>query len=570
MKAIVIGKGPKGNVEIDLDILLRTRLLIQGGSGSGKSFTVRRLVEQLFGKVQIIVVDVEGEFSTLRETYDFVLVGKGGDTPADCRSAALVAHRLLELGASAVCDIYEMKPAERHRWVRLFLEALIDAPKNLWHPLVVIVDESHTFCPEKGAGESEASDAMISLATRGRKRGFCAVFATQRLGKLRKDAAAELSNVLIGGTFMDIDRKRAAEVLGVAKSDERKFFDELKVLEPGKFYGLGRAISTDRVLIKVGPVSTTHPEPGSSKHSAAPPPPTERVRKLLPKLEDLPKEAEQKARTEADLKAEIRSLKSELLAAKTSAPKEVVRSVQKVVEKKVQVLKDSQISRIEKIVEKIGKSQQVLELSAKHFSSLVSTVKTQVAPTFQPPRLTAIPQRREPVKVVPFFEDTKNGDSEPLMAGERRMLTVLAQFAPGARTKSQLGALSGYTPSGGTFSNYFGRLKREQYIYESADGSITITEKGMKVFGNSPPQGPMSSNDLISMWRGKLLAGERKMLDAAVANYPNPISKEQLGQATGYTHTGGTFSNYLGTLRRNALVQIEGEEVKASDTLFSA
>jgi DNA helicase HerA-like ATPase len=38
------------------------------------------------------------------------------------------------------------------------------------------------------------------LATRGRKRGFCAVAATQRLSKLHEGRAAECNNKLIGRT----------------------------------------------------------------------------------------------------------------------------------------------------------------------------------------------------------------------------------------------------------------------------------------------------------------------------------------------------------------------------------
>jgi DNA helicase HerA-like ATPase len=206
MSSIVLGKADGKNVSLDLDKLLSTRLLVQANSGKGKSHLLRRIAEQLFGKVQVIIIDPEGEFATLREKYGYVLVGKGGETPADPRSAGLVAHKLLELRASAVCDLYEMKPQARHEWVKKFLDAMIDAPKSLWHPCVVIADEAHVFCPEKGAGESEASDAMIGLATRGRKRGFACIFATQRLGKLRKDAAAELLNIMVGGTFIDVDR----------------------------------------------------------------------------------------------------------------------------------------------------------------------------------------------------------------------------------------------------------------------------------------------------------------------------------------------------------------------------
>ena len=125
---VILGTHQGRSVALDLQALLRGRLLIQGGSGSGKSWLLRRLAEQLFGKIPVIIIDPEGEFATLRERYGYVLVGKGGETPADVRSAGLVALQLLELHASAVCDIFELKPHERHRWVKAFLDALIDAP----------------------------------------------------------------------------------------------------------------------------------------------------------------------------------------------------------------------------------------------------------------------------------------------------------------------------------------------------------------------------------------------------------------------------------------------------------
>lgn len=53
MTRINIGISDKHNIYIDLDVLLRTRLLIQANSGGGKSRTIRRLVEQAFGKILI-------------------------------------------------------------------------------------------------------------------------------------------------------------------------------------------------------------------------------------------------------------------------------------------------------------------------------------------------------------------------------------------------------------------------------------------------------------------------------------------------------------------------------------
>lgn len=138
-------------LKVDLQSLIDSRLLIQANSGGGKSWCIRRILEQTHGHVQQLVIDPEGEFGTLREKYDYVYAAKqGGDTAAHPRSAKLLAERLLELGVSAILDIYELKQHERVSFVRLFLEALIDAPKKLWHPVLIVVDEAHVYCPQKG------------------------------------------------------------------------------------------------------------------------------------------------------------------------------------------------------------------------------------------------------------------------------------------------------------------------------------------------------------------------------------------------------------------------------------
>ena len=193
-------------IHIDMQKLLDTRLLIQAGSGGGKSYLVRKLIESIGAKYQQIIIDPEGEFVTLREKYDFASIGKGGDIPLSLKYAEALAHKLLETNLSAIIDLYELKHYERILFVKRFLDALMNAPKELWHPCFVHVDEAHIFCPE--STKSESASAVIDLCTRGRKRGFAAILATQRLSKLHKDAAAECMNKMIGQTGLDNDRKR--------------------------------------------------------------------------------------------------------------------------------------------------------------------------------------------------------------------------------------------------------------------------------------------------------------------------------------------------------------------------
>src|SRR6266568_2633265 len=294
------------SLSIDLPTLLDTRLLVQANSGGGKSWLLRRILEQSHGHVQQIVIDLEGEFATLREKYDYVLAGKDGDTPADPRSAGLLAQRLLELNVSAIIDLYELHYQDRKHFVRLFLESMINAPKHLWHPCLVVIDEAHKFCPEKE--QSEASSAVIDLATLGRKRGYCAILATQRLSKLHKDAAAECNNKLIGRTGLDVDMRRAGEELGFSTKDHSL---ALRNLAAGEFFAFGPAISPEVIKVAIGSVQTTHPKAGSRIVSAAPLPPTENIKKILSALKDLPQEAEEEARTIEALREQIARFKRE-------------------------------------------------------------------------------------------------------------------------------------------------------------------------------------------------------------------------------------------------------------------
>ena len=169
MSKITIGAWVDGGgVKLDLPRLLITRMLIQANSGGGKSWLLRKLFEATAGLVQQLIVDPEGEFASLREKHDLVIIAAaGGDAAAHPRTAALLAHRLLETEASAVLDISELKAHDRHAFVRIFFESLIDAPKALRHPVLVALDEAQLFAPEKGQGESEATEAVIDIATRG-------------------------------------------------------------------------------------------------------------------------------------------------------------------------------------------------------------------------------------------------------------------------------------------------------------------------------------------------------------------------------------------------------------------
>ena len=570
---ITLGKTANDKpISFDLDTLISTRLLIQANSGAGKSYLLRKLMEQLFGHIQIIAIDPEGEFATLREKYGFVLVGKGGETPADPRIAADVAEKLLEIRAPAICDLYEMKPAERHRWVHLFLEAMINAPKKLWHPVIVVVDEAHVFCPEKGAGESEAKESMIDLSTRGRKRGFCPVWATQRLAKVDKDASSVLQNRLVGGTFEDVDIKRALDLLSVAPEEKRNVAQQLKTLDPGWFFAFGRAITKERVLFKVGAVETSHPKPGSAKHASEPPPAPDQVRNLLPKLADLPKAAEEKARTVEELKSKLRSLSAELAAAKRERPPAGVdaRAIKQAVEESVRQAiaeRDEQWRNAidqyrQKLEKSLGDALQGVKFAAPGGMKATARIEPQPLVHTQP-----VPAQSPSIAAAPPTKPEGNG---AVTRPQVKILTALAEFEAIGRLqvpKKWIAALSGASHSSSSFTNNLGSLRSASYIDYPQPGFVALTEAGRKTV--PAVDAPRSSDEMLARCKEIVTGPQFAILQALHEVYPNAMQKAELAERVGASFASSSYTNNLGALRSAGMIEYpEQGKARAADWIF--
>src|SRR4051812_14428720 len=255
MTDIVLGVSSKGGSgTINLEELLASRLLVQGNSGSGKSHLLRRLLEQSAGLVQQVVIDPEGDFVSLSERFGHVTIDGASYGEAEI---AAIAIRVREQRASVVLNLEGLEVNAQLCCAGTFLNHLFDAPRALWYPALVVVDEAQLFAP---AAAGEVSDdarrislaAMTNLMCRGRKRGLAGVIATQRLAKLAKNVAAEASNFLMGRTFLDIDMIRAADLLGM----ERRQAEQIRDLERGQFLALGPALSRRPELLRIGDVES--------------------------------------------------------------------------------------------------------------------------------------------------------------------------------------------------------------------------------------------------------------------------------------------------------------------------
>lgn len=573
MATIDLG-APGTPCRLDVGELIGTRLLVTGNSGAGKSRLLRRLIEQAAGKVQTIIIDPEGEYATLREKHDFMLAGSRGEVPADPRSAALLARRIMELRVSAVLDIYQLRWPDRRAFVRNFLESLMSLDKAVYRQALVAIDEAHMFCPEGTGGDDVAAESVIALQSQGRKRGLGGMLATQRFSKLHKDASAECNNVFIGRTWQDVDQKRAGDLLGISKADR----GALRDLGAGVFYAFGPALETAGhrgiIQFQAGDVLTTHPKAGQA-FRLEPPAPSEKIKAVADQLQDLPAQAEEEIKTFDAAKAKIRALEREVRAAWAAqpppppapkAPKKVeVPAVSPAMAKNLEVA----VWRAEKLANDMSVIVDDLGQLSSMFKEAAAGVRQGLAAAVAPPPTITTPVNvsREllpPARPVPARERSNNG-SAPI-GGLRRMLVALYDRREGL-TRGQLGARAGLASRHGTFRTYLSRGRTEGWIVEEGH-RILITEAGVAALGDKIETLPHGQG-LRNFWLGQLTGKAVDMLTAICQVYPESITRQQIGEAVSIAHEHGTFRTYLSKLRTLELVHVVGQgELKASAELF--
>jgi len=249
-----------GKAELDLQELITGRTLLCSISRWGKTWTARRIVEQVFGKTGIIIVDVEGEYATLRDRYPLLIIGK--DVAVVPESAEFLADQILEHDLSAIVDGSDpqLDIATFQEFLARFIERFIAIETKARKPYLWILEEADELAPETGIARSICLNQVRKLVKKGGKRGLGTLVLTQRPAFVSKFVISQCPNKIIGRTEWPDDlavlRKfgRIPEKLANPESSDRH---ALKNLEKGQFYVAGDFIGRDE-LVKVGPVVTKH------------------------------------------------------------------------------------------------------------------------------------------------------------------------------------------------------------------------------------------------------------------------------------------------------------------------
>ncbi|TIX28787.1 hypothetical protein [Mesorhizobium sp.] len=275
------------NIEFNLETFRGQRTLLQGASGSGKSTAARALLEATYGKFQQLIIDVEDEFHTLRtaEREYAIIGGDHGDAPlSKTQDAGDLALTLLKVGVSTILQIGDWTLEEKRSFIGRFVAGMMRAKSDLWHPTIVMLDESHLFCPQQGIVAS--SEAITHLATAGRKRGFGTIFATQRLSLINNDVLGQCENKFLGRVEQSADRRAVADLLGFGPRSSEAV--DMQAFKPGEFYVVGPALTPTPVRDRIFKAATEAPRPGSTVLPSATPAAIQRALAELVKASKAP------------------------------------------------------------------------------------------------------------------------------------------------------------------------------------------------------------------------------------------------------------------------------------------
>ena len=259
---ILLGEDVKSKKKFELDSqeLITGRTLLCSISRYGKTWTARRIVEQVFGKTGLILVDVEGEYSTLRDKFPFLIIGK--DVPLVPESAEFLADQILEHDLSAIIDGSDpqLDVAAFQEFLARFIDRFIAVETHARKPYLWILEEADELAPETGIARSVCLGQVRKLVKKGGKRGLGTMVLTQRPAFVSKFVISQCPNKIIGRTEWPDDLavlRKFGRIPEKLSDPESRDPYALKSLDRGEFYVTGDFAERSEI-VKVGPVQTQH------------------------------------------------------------------------------------------------------------------------------------------------------------------------------------------------------------------------------------------------------------------------------------------------------------------------
>lgn len=549
------------NKKLPLDILMQPVALL-AQRGWGKTVTAKGCYEAAHDAgAQCITVFPTGKWWSLRLAADgkspgltdvFVIGGPHGDVPLTPGSGKVVAKLLVEKRIHAVLDVSLLRKGERHRFLADFFEEfwLLKKLENDNYPVVIFIEEAHAIAPQTlrqgQLDEARMLGAVEDLAAEGRNHGIGIVLLDQRSARVNKNIIALVEVLICGRIGYPSDRKIIGEWVVDKGAEDLEWLKQLPRLKPGEAYVYAPVLDVfERLQLRMARTfnATATAKIGERTFKAGALTQVD-ISGLKESMATVIAEAEKD--DPRALKKEIARLQAEL-AKKPQVMAPVVET------KYVNVIGSATEEHIRTLAERLDAVLKQYAPTPKTTGHLI----TQRTSLPQPPRakngFTApIPKRTRFVTEV---------QPSTLGRGERAILTAIAQHPDGV-SREQLSVLTGYKRS--SRDTYLQKLFAAELVSQSGE-YISVSGDGLVALG--PDFEPLPTGSALRQhWLQRLPEGEKRILQLLVEQYPNPMQRDEISDATGYKRS--SRDTYLQKLSARKLVEASRGSAVASGLLF--
>lgn len=548
---------------------------------SGKSYTMRRITEQLLEKGdQVVVVDPKGDQWGIRSSADgklpgfpvIIFGGEHGDVPLEVGAGELVAKLVVEERVNILLDLSQFRKHEVATFMTHFLENLyrLKAQEKYRTPVMVVCDEADAIAPQKPQkGEERMLGAIEDIVRRGGQRGIGCVLVTQRSAVLNKNVLTQAEILIVLRTIAPQDLAAMRAWIDVHGTEEqaKELMASLPSLPIGDAWFWSPGWPTAEGIFK-----RSRALPIQTFDSGATPKPGEK--KVVPKsvadvdLESLKVQMAatiEKARADdpKELRKEVARLQKQIAV---NAPVPASDDTKSVIRARAEADREwrGKLHGAEKSIASLMRGlQQIGKIVSEYSSSpaIVVTLEQKIVPSdvIHPGGVV----RMDPRDVVREIDGS-------LSTPEQKVVDAIAWFrALNLNTPSKISVafLAGYSGSSGGYNNLCGQLRTKGIVEYVTPGTISLTASGSAFAAE--PDIPPTREGLHDAVLRKLPAPEGRVLTPLLEAYPDSLSSEELATKAQYEPSSGGFNNLKGRLRSLGLAEYPSPgRMKAADILF--
>jgi uncharacterized protein len=544
------------------------RIAFLARTGAGKSGGMRVLAEQMSQAGQFFVfLDPKGDAWGIRSEYAVLIMGgEHADVPLDARSGAFVADFLVRDRVSTVLDVSEFSEADMVRFVADFGERFYRTNRAAVH---WFIDEADEFAPQSGYTKeaTKCLGAIQRIQRRGRGRGIGVTVATQRSAVLNKSVLTQAGTLIAMQTTAPHDLKAVDDWLQYAATKEARgeIMSALPALKEREafvyspqFLGLKpQRITFARFKSFDSMRTPKHGETRAQPKRLADIDLTAVQKEMAATIEKA------KAEDPRELQKKVSRLEAQLKQNEKAASPPI-KTETKVIEK--MVIKGSQITRLEKLLERAQKFEETLRDFSTLFTGETATIAGMIYDARKinepaPPKPTSrqiqtrdLPSPRKSIQQLKKELPSVNGDFRASSSQQRILdsLAWLESIGLSSMTKNQIALMADQSPTSGGYFNNLGSLRSAGLVNYPTPGNVALTDVGRAAA--NPANVPSTNEELQNQIYAKLSRAQASILRELICQYPEAIKKDALAECIGTSPTSGGYFNNLGRLRTLKLI----------------